>query len=61
MKVYLIAGKVVEAEGGNEYIGIVGTPHVGIRKYLYPRDKVLDRKDSIHMPAPSPAADEAAL
>ena len=31
MQAYRIAGKVVEAEGGNEFLGIGGTPHVGIR------------------------------
>ena len=40
MQVYRIAGKVVEAEGGNEFIDIGGTPHVGIRKYFYPTKKI---------------------
>ena len=61
MHAYRIAGKVVEAEGGNEFIGIDGTPHFGIRKYFYPTDNGLARKAGIHMPAPPPAAAKAAL
>ena len=61
VQAYRIAGKVVEAEGGNKFLGIGGTPHFGIRKYFYPTNKGLARKDGIHMPAPPPAAAEAAL
>ena len=56
-----ISGKVVEAERGNEFLGIGGIPHVFIRKYFYPTNIGLDRKDGIPMPAPPPAASEAAL
>ena len=61
VQAYRIAGKLVEDEGGNEFPGICGTPHVGIRKYLYPTNKVLASKDGIHMPDPPPADAEAAL
>ena len=61
VQVYRIAGKVVEAEGGNEFLGIGGTPHVGIMKDFYPTNKGLARKDGINMPAPPPPAAEAAL
>ena len=61
MQVYRIAGNAVEAEGGNEFLGIGGTFHVGIMKDFYPTKTGLDRKDGIHMPAPPPAAAEAAL
>ena len=61
VQAYRIAGKLVEAEGGNEFLGIGGTTHVGIRKDLYPTIKGLDRKDIIHMPAPPPAAAEVDL
>ena len=54
VQAYCIAGKVIEAEGGNEFLGIGGTPHVGIRKYFYPKNKGLAGKDGIHMPAPPP-------
>ena len=59
MQVYRIAGKVVEAEGGNEFIDIGGTPHVGIRKYFYPSNKCLASKYGIHMPAPPSASARA--
>ena len=55
------AGKVVEAEGGNYLLAAFVSPHVGIRKYFYPTNKGLARKDGIHMSAPPPAASEAAL
>ena len=58
---YRILGKVVEAEGGNEFPGIGGTPHFCIGKYFYSTENGLDRKDGIHMPAPPPATAEAAL
>ena len=56
-----IAGKVVDAEGGNEFLGVGGTPHVGNRKYFYPTNKGLARKDGIHMPSPPPDVDAVAL
>ena len=61
MQAYRIAGKVVEAEGVNEFFGIGGTPHVGIREDFYPTNKGLARKDGIHMPAPPPTYAEADL
>jgi hypothetical protein len=56
VQAYRIAGKVIEAEGDNAFLGVGGTPHVGIRKDFYPTIKGLARKDGIHMPAPLPAA-----
>ena len=61
MQAYHIAGKVVEAEGGNEFLGIGGTPHVGIKKDFYPTNKGLAGKDGIHMHVPPPPTTEAAL
>ena len=61
VQAYRISGKLVEAEGGNEFPRIGGTTHVGIRKDFYPTIKGLDRKDVMHMPATPPAAAEAAL
>ena len=61
VQAYRIAGKVLEAEGGNGFLGIGGTPNVGIRKYFYPMNKGLASKYGINMPAPPPAAAEAAF
>ena len=61
VQAYRISGKVVEAEVGNEFLCIGGTPHVGNRKDFYPTNKGLARKAGIHMPAPPPAAAKAAL
>ena len=61
VQVYRIAGKVVEAEGGNGFVGIGGTPHVGIMKDSYPTNKFLARKGGINMPAPPHDSIEATL
>ena len=61
VQAYHIAGEVVEAEVGNEFIVIGGTPNVRISKYFYPTNKGLARKYGIHMPTPPPSSAEAAL
>ena len=57
----LYCREVSRGWGGNEFLGICGTPHVGIRKYFYSSNKGLSRKDGIHMPAPLSASSGAVL
>jgi hypothetical protein len=45
--------------GGNSFLGVGGTPHVGIRKDFHPADKGLARRDKKTLP--SPPADEATV
>ena len=52
IQAHRIAKRVIDAGGGNEFLGVGGSPHVGIRKDFYPTKKGLARRDGQQIPAP---------
>jgi len=52
VQAHRIAKRVLDASGGNEFLGVGGSPHVGIRRDFRPTEKGLARKDGRKFPAP---------
>jgi hypothetical protein len=55
IQAHRIAKRVIEANGGNDFLGVGGSPHVGVRKDFYPAKKGLARRDGQRIPAPGTA------
>jgi hypothetical protein len=52
IQAHQIASQVIKAEGNNKFLGVGGTPHIGVQKYFHQTDDGLVRKDSKIFPAP---------
>ena len=52
VQAHRIAKRVIDAGGSNEFLGVGGSPHVGIRRDFYPTKKGLARRDGQRIPAP---------
>ena len=55
IQAHRIAKRVIEANGGNDFLGVGGSPHVGIRRDFYPTKKGLARRDGQKFPPPGAA------
>ena len=53
IQAHRIAERVIAEDGNNTFLGVNGSPHVGIRKDFYPTDKGLARRDGSQVPPPS--------
>ena len=52
IQAHRIAKRVIDEDGGNSFLGVGGTPHVGTRKDFYPTEKGLARRDRKRIAAP---------
>lgn len=61
IQAHRIAKRVIEANGGNDFLGVGGSPHVGIRRDFYPTKKGLARRDGQQILAPGAAIQPGAV